>query len=81
VKRTSGLKLATEKAKTKDKNTAVVLLHIHAYLVIDQFSALVKTIITSDCNPEIPNPGHFCQSDIPGLAASQSCDFGITKIG
>jgi len=26
------------------------------------------------------HPGRFRQSRIPGLAAFQSCDFGITKI-
>jgi len=36
--------------------------------------------MNSDCKPGIPNPGHFRQSQIPGLAASQSRDYGITKL-
>jgi len=35
---------------------------------------------TSVCNPESRDPGRFHQSRIPGLAASQSRDYGITKI-
>jgi len=34
----------------------------------------------SDCNPGILNPRHLCQSWIPELVASQSCNFGVTKI-